>query len=65
MPFDALFSCRNNKERSEIVQKNIACHQKLWYYENEKSVDCWYVSRREEISYERDRCGLPETSHAA
>ena len=36
MPFDALFSCRNNKERSEIVQKNIACHQKLWYYENEK-----------------------------
>ena len=36
MPFDALFSCRNNKKRSEIVQKNIACHQKLWYYENEK-----------------------------
>lgn len=29
MPFDALFSCRNNKKRSEIVQKNIACHQKL------------------------------------
>ena len=36
MPFDALFSCRNNKKRLEIVQKNIACHQKLWYYENEK-----------------------------